>query len=295
MVSRNCELIFCLSTSTKCDFVEVEKAMFQVVECHLNVFFYFLTMSRRTPFRPLDHTKIRLYWCREAIFQWPAWHIQPIFGPWTRRKCYLREVTKAAFLSGCKEMRAHFLPLYQPKMRFRWSPKRDVSGCRMSLWSLLLLPDHVTLNSFSASWPTQNATLLRSRSDVSRARMELTTNYQPLDLPKSELDEFNKACFLVVIRHCVHIFWPLTYPNCDLVEVEKRWMKMWNGNLKSFYASWLTENANFIKSIKRRFNWSNGTIKSYSASWSAQISSSMMSRKQCFKLTPGTENSFSSS
>ena len=51
--------------------------------------------------------------------------------------------------------------------------------------------------------------------------MELSTYYRPLGLPKSELDEFNKACFLVVIRHCEHIFWPLTYPNCDLVEVEK--------------------------------------------------------------------------
>ena len=94
-------------------------------------------------------------------------------------------VIKATFLGGCKELRAHFLPLYQPKMRFRWSRKSDVSSCRMSLWSLFLLLDHVTLNSFSASWQSQNATFLRSRSDVSRARMELTTNYRPLDLPKS--------------------------------------------------------------------------------------------------------------
>ena len=131
--------------------------------------------------------------------------------------------------------------------------------------------------------------------DVSRARMELTTNYRPLDLPKSELDEFNKACFLVVLRHCGHIFWPWPTQIAIWLKSKKRWMKMWNGNLKSFYASWLTENANFIKSIKRRFNWSNGTIKSYSASWCAQISSSMMSGKQCFKLTPGTGISFSSS
>ena len=67
----------------------------------------------------------------------------------------------------------------------------------------------------------ENATLLRSRSDDSRARLEISTNYRPLDLPKSELGEFNKAPFPVVVRHCEHIFWPLTFPNCDLVEVEK--------------------------------------------------------------------------
>jgi len=32
--------------------------------------------------------------------------------------------------------------------------------------------------------------------------MELSTNYRPLDLPKSELGEFNEASFLVVVRHC---------------------------------------------------------------------------------------------
>jgi len=51
--------------------------------------------------------------------------------------------------------------------------------------------------------------------------MEHSTNYRTLDLPKSELGEFNKAPFPVVVRHCEHIFWPLTFPNCDLVEVEK--------------------------------------------------------------------------
>jgi len=48
--------------------------------------------------------------------------------------------------------------------------------------------------------------------------------FQPIfDLwtsPKFELGEFNKATFLVVLRHCELIFWPLTYPNCDLNEVE---------------------------------------------------------------------------
>jgi len=51
--------------------------------------------------------------------------------------------------------------------------------------------------------------------------MELPTYYRPLDLPKSEFAELNKASFLVVVRHCEHIFWPLTYPNCDFVEFEK--------------------------------------------------------------------------
>ena len=51
--------------------------------------------------------------------------------------------------------------------------------------------------------------------------MEIATNYRPLDQPKSEFGEFNKACFLVVVRHCEHIFCNLTYINCDLVEDEK--------------------------------------------------------------------------
>ena len=76
---------------------------------------------------------------------------------------------------------------------------------------------------------------------------------------------------------------------------KKRWMKMWNCNLKSFYASSLTENSNFFNSIKRRFNWSNGTKKvifcllMYPKFFFDDVK---MAR---FKWTPGRGNSFSSS
>ena len=124
--SSSCKALrthFLLLDQPKMRFIEVEKAMFQVVEWHFEVIFYFLTVSLSTRFRPPDHPKVRIGWGREAMFQGTEWNFQPT----------------------------------------------------MDLWAC----------------------------------------------PKNELGEFNKASFLVVVRHCEHIFLPFTYPNCDLVEVVK--------------------------------------------------------------------------
>ena len=59
--------------------------------------------------------------------------------------------------SGRPALGTHFLPLVQPKMRIGWSRKSVISEGRISQ------------NSFSASWPTQNATWLRSRERFKRA------------------------------------------------------------------------------------------------------------------------------
>ena len=64
-----------------------------------------------------------------------------------------------------------------------------------------------------------------------------TFNHRLLDLPKSEMGEFNKASFLVVVRHCEHIFWLLIYPNFDLVEVEKAMNEDVEWHFKIIFAS----------------------------------------------------------
>ena len=48
-----CELVFFLLTSPKCDFDEVEKAMIEIVEWHIKVIFNFLT-NRKGDFFQFD-------------------------------------------------------------------------------------------------------------------------------------------------------------------------------------------------------------------------------------------------
>ena len=48
----------------------------------------------------------------KAIFQWPRWHIQPIFGLWTRPKCYLHE---AIFLVDARHCELIFCLFTSPK------------------------------------------------------------------------------------------------------------------------------------------------------------------------------------
>ena len=93
--------------------------------------------------------------------------------------------------------------------------------------------------------------------------------FQPIfDLwtsPKFELGEFNKATFLVVLRHCELIFCLMTNPKCDLDEVEKAMIQV-------VVIFWFLTNrkCDFFYSIKLWFKWSNCYRKSISASWQAQ-------------------------
>jgi len=57
---------------------------------------------------------------------------------------------KSYFFSGCKAMRANFLPLDQPKMRFRWSRKSDDWNLRMALPSHFLLLNQPKMWLFSS-------------------------------------------------------------------------------------------------------------------------------------------------
>ena len=65
---------------------------------------------------------------------------QHIFGLWNSQK-WDWWIQKFDSSSGSKALRAHFLPLEQPKMSFVWSWKSDDSSCRMALWNHLLFLD----------------------------------------------------------------------------------------------------------------------------------------------------------
>ena len=96
-----------------------------------------------------------------------------------------------------------------------------------------------TRNSFSVSWPPQNAAYVSSRK----------RNFKWL---QGTTNSFSAS-------------WPA--PNRIWVNWRKRWFKWSNGTLKSFSVSLQAEITTFFKSIKRRFTWWNGTLKSFFASW----------------------------
>jgi len=120
-------------------FVEFEKAMIQVVKCHFQVFFCFLTnrncdffksksddsrgrIALKIHIRLLTSPKFDFGDVEKVMFQVVANHWELIFFLFTGRKYDLCEVEKAMFQGS-----------------------------------------HVTLNSFSASWSTQYATWVRSK------------------------------------------------------------------------------------------------------------------------------------
>ena len=59
-------------TNTKFDFGEVEKAMFEGLECHLELIFGILAIP-----------KSDLVEVEKTLFQGLAWHFHLIFGHWT--------------------------------------------------------------------------------------------------------------------------------------------------------------------------------------------------------------------
>ena len=59
MVARHCEIIFCLLTSLKLDFDEVEKAMLYLFECYFEVLLYFLT-NQKCEFFQVDKATIQV-------------------------------------------------------------------------------------------------------------------------------------------------------------------------------------------------------------------------------------------
>ena len=80
------KVIFCLLIDPKFDFGDVEKALFQVVANH------------RELFSSLDKTKMRLCKVEKATFQGVACHFEHIFSLLANPKCDLGEVEKAMFL-----------------------------------------------------------------------------------------------------------------------------------------------------------------------------------------------------
>jgi len=87
---------------SKTQFYEVEKAMIQVVKCHLEVNFLFLT-NRNCDFFHVDKATIQvenvtlnsLVEVGKAMFQVLAWHTQLILDLWISPKCGLDEAEKA--------------------------------------------------------------------------------------------------------------------------------------------------------------------------------------------------------
>ena len=71
---------------------------------------------------------------------------------------------------------------------------------------------HDILNSFSASWPSQNSTWLTSRKRFSRARKALSTYFRPLDQPKMRLGWINESDFYGFCKALRTHFLPLDQP-----------------------------------------------------------------------------------
>ena len=81
--------------------------MFHVPPCHFELIFGLLTI------RKCDFFEIE-----EALFQGHAWHFQTFFGLRTSLKCDFGGQLSQIYCD-CKALHTHFLPLDQPKMRFR--------------------------------------------------------------------------------------------------------------------------------------------------------------------------------
>ena len=107
------KVIFCLLTSSKFYYGDVENAMFQVVANHWELIFLPLT-SPKCVLRKDEKATIHGFACHfelilgllanpkcdlsefeKAMFQGLAWYSQLILGLWNSPKCYLDEVEKA--------------------------------------------------------------------------------------------------------------------------------------------------------------------------------------------------------
>jgi len=100
---------------------------------------------------PFDNLNIDFGEVEKAIFQVVARHWEHIFFFLTTPICDLGEVEKAMFEGLLSHFELIFSLLNIPKCDLGEVDKAMFQG------------SHVTLNSFSASWPSQNATSLRSR------------------------------------------------------------------------------------------------------------------------------------
>ena len=161
------ELIFGLLTIAKCEFVEVENSMFK---------------GSLDFFRPLDQLKMRLGSRKKATFLVVARQWELIFCVMNSPKCDFHEVEKAMI----QVFEVIFCFLATPKFDFVEVEKAmvQVTPCTgnpyPSYWTRQNVTwgmsrrrcfkgSHVTSNSFSASCPSQNANLLRSKTRCSRA------------------------------------------------------------------------------------------------------------------------------
>ena len=109
--------------------------MIQVVECQFKVIFCLLT-NRKCEFFQVDKATIQV-------------HIKVTFCIMSSQKNDFRDVEKAMFHVVANQWELIFFPLT--------SPKSDSSKVEKAMFQ----GAHVTLNSYSASWLTQNATWVR--------------------------------------------------------------------------------------------------------------------------------------
>ena len=113
--------------------------------------------------------------------------------------------------------------------------------------------------------------------------MALRTNFPPLDQPKFDLVEYEKAMFQVVARHCKLIFCHLTSPKCNFGEGEKALFQGLAWHLELNLGLLPVRNATWMRLIKRYFKRSTGTGNSFSAPSHSQNATCAKSRMRWFK------------
>jgi len=132
------------------------------------------------------------------------WLLNVIFCFLTCTKFDFGEFEKAMFPVVAKHFATNFLPLDQPKMRLGWVEKAMFQGLNF------------ILNTFSACWPSENATWVRSRKRDSSSRMALSTYFRPLDQHKMQLRWIHKSVFSRVCKALRTHFLPLDLPKMRL-------------------------------------------------------------------------------
>ena len=162
VVKYHCEVIFSFLTNRNCHFFEGVKAMIQVAQWHVKIISCLLQAQYLTLLRS-----------GKRCFKWSpgnqnsfsfSWPVQKGNG-WSQGNAVSR---------GRISLWIHIRPLNHPKMRLGWVRKSDISWSRMAFstsWKCNLMKTKKQCfrwlpgnqKSFSSSWPTQNATWVKSK------------------------------------------------------------------------------------------------------------------------------------
>ena len=221
---------FFLLTNPKSDLVEVEIAMFQGVACHFEHIFGLLAKPSRV--RSIkrcfkgSHGTLNLFWpsglAQNAIWtkskkpwltllnvtlksfsgSWPTENVTSFMS--IKRRFKWSYGTYKSFSASWPSQNATLVRSW--KRCFKWSelvfflltsPKREMGEVE----KVCFKGAHVTLNSFSVSWPTQNATWVRSKKWCFKVSHGTQLILDVWTSPKCDMDGVEKTMFLGLEWH----------------------------------------------------------------------------------------------